>query len=144
MSQVTPPIKHVNVIALKWEIIWTGGLPHLSGLLHLRGVLHLHVNRPLSKEHTCTKPTFPAHVVGELPCGSQPTAPTCVVWSWHLKHSPRQERVFYTRVFSGHWPTAMSCWWAPNSWRNRCPWWHGCAYAWGNGQAVGWCMCAPL
>ena len=35
----------------------------------------------------------------ELRCGSQPTAPTCVVWSWHLKHSPRQESVFCTRVF---------------------------------------------
>ena len=31
---------------------------------------------------------FPAHVMGELPCGSQPTAPTCVVWSWHLKDLP--------------------------------------------------------
>ena len=40
---------------------------------------------------------FP-HVVGKLPCGSQPTSPTCVVWSWHLKDSPRQERVFYTPV----------------------------------------------
>ena len=26
------PTYHVNVIKLKWEIIWTGGLPHLSGL----------------------------------------------------------------------------------------------------------------
>ena len=34
-----------------------------------------------------------------LPCGSQPTAPTCVVRSWHLKGSPRKERVFYTQVF---------------------------------------------
>ena len=25
--------------------------------------------------------------------------PACVVWSWHSKDSPRQERVFYTRVF---------------------------------------------
>ena len=32
---------------LKWEIIWTGGLPHLSGLPHLPGVPHLHINRPL-------------------------------------------------------------------------------------------------
>ena len=31
---------HVNVIKLKREIIWTGGLPHLPG------VPHLHVNRP--------------------------------------------------------------------------------------------------
>ena len=32
---------HVDVIKLKWENIWTGGL------LHLPGVPHLHVNRPL-------------------------------------------------------------------------------------------------
>ena len=31
---------HVNVIKLKWEIIRTGGLPHLSGLPHLPGVPH--------------------------------------------------------------------------------------------------------
>ena len=30
---------------------------------------------------------FPAHVVVELPYSSQPTAPTCFVCSWHLKHS---------------------------------------------------------
>ena len=30
----------VNVIKLKWEIIWTGGLPHLPG------VPHLQVNKP--------------------------------------------------------------------------------------------------
>ena len=40
------PTYHVNVIELKWEIIWTNGLPHLSGLPHLPGVPHLHVNRP--------------------------------------------------------------------------------------------------
>ena len=44
---------------------------------------------------------FPAHVVGELPCGSQPTSPTCVVWSWHLKDSPRQEKFLCARVFPG-------------------------------------------
>ena len=37
---------HVNVSKLKLEIIWTGGLPHLSGLPHLPGVPHLHINRP--------------------------------------------------------------------------------------------------
>ena len=31
----------------RWEIVWTGVLPHLSGLPHLPGVPHLHVNRPL-------------------------------------------------------------------------------------------------
>ena len=34
------------VFGLVREIIWTGGLPHLSGLPHLTGVSHLHVNRP--------------------------------------------------------------------------------------------------
>ena len=29
------PTYHVNVIKWKCEIIWTGGLPHLSGLPHL-------------------------------------------------------------------------------------------------------------
>ena len=37
----------VNVIQLKLEIIWTGGLPHRNGLPHLPGVLHLHVNKPI-------------------------------------------------------------------------------------------------
>ena len=41
------PTCHVNVIKLKWEIIWTGRLPHLSELPHLPGVPHLHVKRPL-------------------------------------------------------------------------------------------------
>ena len=35
------PIYHVNVIKLKWKIIWTGELPHLPG------IPHFHVNRPL-------------------------------------------------------------------------------------------------
>ena len=46
------PTYHVDVIKLKWEILWTGGLPHLSGLPHLPGVPHLHVNRPLLKSHS--------------------------------------------------------------------------------------------
>ena len=40
------------MIKLKWEIIWTGGLLHLSGLHHLSGVPHLHVNRPLDQTET--------------------------------------------------------------------------------------------
>ena len=36
---------HIIVIKLKWEIIWTGGLPHQSGLPHLPGVPDLHLNR---------------------------------------------------------------------------------------------------
>ena len=43
--RVTPTYR-VNVIKLEREIIWTGGLPHLSGLPHLPGVPHLYVNRP--------------------------------------------------------------------------------------------------
>ena len=41
------PCITTNVIKLKWEIMWTGGLPHLSRLPHLPKVPHLHVNRPL-------------------------------------------------------------------------------------------------
>ena len=43
------PTYHVNVIKLKQEIIWTGGLSHLSGLPHLPWVPHLHVNGPLGE-----------------------------------------------------------------------------------------------
>ena len=31
------PTYHVHEIKLKWEIIWTGGLPNFSGLSHLPG-----------------------------------------------------------------------------------------------------------
>ena len=41
-----PQLGDVNMIKLKWEIIWTRGLSHLSGLPHLPGVPHPHVNRP--------------------------------------------------------------------------------------------------
>ena len=44
-------------------------------------------------------PPSPCDVVGELPCGSHPTAPTCVVWRWNLKDSPWQERVLNRLVF---------------------------------------------
>ena len=40
------PIYHANVLKLKSEIIWTGGLPYLSGLPHLLRVPHLHVTGP--------------------------------------------------------------------------------------------------
>ena len=43
------PTHHVNVITIKWEIIWTGGLPQQSRWLHLPGVPHLHVNMLRSK-----------------------------------------------------------------------------------------------
>ena len=47
------PTYHVNVIKLKWEIIWTGGLPHLSELPQLP-IPHLHVHRPLDFHLTLT------------------------------------------------------------------------------------------
>ena len=37
-----------NVIKLKWEIIWTGELPHLSRSPHPPRVPHLYVNRALN------------------------------------------------------------------------------------------------
>ena len=39
----------VNVIKLELEVIWKGGLPHLSGLPYLHGVLRFHVKRPLEE-----------------------------------------------------------------------------------------------
>ena len=44
------PTYLVNVIKLKWEIIWTGGLLHQSGLPHLPGVPHLHVKKALGQK----------------------------------------------------------------------------------------------
>ena len=40
------PTYHENVLKLKGEIIWIGGLPYLSGLPHLLRVPHLHVTGP--------------------------------------------------------------------------------------------------
>ena len=40
-----------------WEIIWKGGLPHLSGLPHLPGVPHLH------HSFDQKSPSFLGHVV---------------------------------------------------------------------------------
>ena len=38
---------------LKWEYIWTGGLPHLSRLPHLPGIPHLHVSSSLEGKGWC-------------------------------------------------------------------------------------------
>ena len=43
--KVIPPVIILNVINLKWEILYAVGLPNLSGLSHSPGVPHLHVNR---------------------------------------------------------------------------------------------------
>ena len=42
---------------LKWEILRTGGLSHLTGLPHLPGVPHLHVNKPSIKYLPAQFPT---------------------------------------------------------------------------------------
>ena len=41
------PTYHVNVIKLKWENIWTGGLPHLSRLPHLPGAPQPHADKKI-------------------------------------------------------------------------------------------------
>ena len=56
------PTYHVNVIKLKTEIIWTGGLPPLSGLPHLPGVPNLHINRPLFSQFR------PRHILQAIAC----------------------------------------------------------------------------
>ena len=54
-----------------------------------------------TNQDNCPDPPSPtAHAVGELPCGSQPTATTCVVWSWCLKEC-------FTHVLS---PAVKSLW----------------------------------
>ena len=53
MRRVTHPTYDVNVIKLKWDIIWTGGCPPPpSGLPHLPGVPHPCVNRPLDSHRS--------------------------------------------------------------------------------------------
>ena len=59
--QLSPTVKQkicVNVTKLKWQIIWTGRLPHLSGLPQLPRVPQLHVNRPLDLIVILTQDTF--------------------------------------------------------------------------------------
>ena len=50
------PTYHVNVVKIKWEIIWKGGLPHLGRLPHPPGVPHLHVNRPWDSKTSLVTP----------------------------------------------------------------------------------------
>ena len=60
------PTYHVNVIKLKWEIIWTGRLPQLSRLRHLRGVPHHHVNRLLNDSHCVWVPGIKYQMTTDL------------------------------------------------------------------------------
>ena len=53
-------------MTLKWEIIWTGGLPHLSGLPHLPGVPHLYVNRTLGSTRSHRDLAKSRRVLGEI------------------------------------------------------------------------------
>ena len=53
-------------MTLKWEIIWTGGLPHLSGLPHLPGVPHLYVNRALGSTRSHRDLAKSRRVLGEI------------------------------------------------------------------------------
>ena len=60
------PAEHVNVMTLKWEIIWTGGLPHLNGLPYLPGVPHLYVNRTLGSTRSHRDLAKSRRVLGEI------------------------------------------------------------------------------
>ena len=55
--------------------------PAKSGhtISNINNIIYWHNNRHLGWS------TFSAHAVGDLPCSSQPRAPTCAVWSWHSK-----------------------------------------------------------
>jgi len=93
--------------------------------------------------HTPTHdpPSIPTHVVGELLCGSEPTAPTCVVWSWRLKQCfALTSAALETRVFPVYWLDDHAMLMAP--WLSLTLW-YSCAHAWGTGRAVCWCFFAP-
>ena len=91
---------------------------------------------------------FPAHVMKELPCGSQPTAPTCCV-ELALKGLASGGKGLLYMGFPRSLTDGYAMLMSPKPLEeNRCPWlplpaWYGCVHAWGNGQAVGCCMCAP-
>ena len=53
-------------MTLKWEIIYTGGLPHLSGLPHLPGVPHLYVNRAWGSTRSHRDLAKSRRVLGEI------------------------------------------------------------------------------
>ena len=64
---------------------------------------------------------------------------------------------FYSSAVKGFWDTGLpvhrtdsyATLMSPNKGQTAVhgchvlPGWYGCAHAWGTGQAVGWCMCAP-
>ena len=50
------------MIKLKREILWAGGLPHLSGLPHLPGVPLLHVNITRARLCCLKKTDFPIYI----------------------------------------------------------------------------------
>ena len=59
---------------------------------------------------------FSAHVVGELVCGCQPTAPTFIVWSWSSMDCftfASAVKGFWRRFYPYRDQTTMPCLWAP-------------------------------
>ena len=86
---------------------------------------------------------------GELPCGSQPTAPACVVWGWRLKGAlhpppPRQWMGEYIELLILSMPDVYAMLMRPNKAETvSCPWLpllglYGCAHVLGTDQTVGW------
>ena len=84
------------------------------------------------------------HAVGELFFSSQPTATTCVVWSWRLmgclciRLGSKKERLWSVNETV----LAMPCWWTPRRAKQLCmTWlplsgWYGCAHAYGIGHTT--------
>ena len=56
--------------------------------------------------------------MGEVPCSSQPTAPTCVVWSWRLREcfalASALNGLRYTGIFPVHEPDGYAILMSPN------------------------------
>ena len=102
------PTYHVNVVKIKWEIIWKGGLPHLGRLPHPPGVPHLHVNRPWDSKTSLVTP-IPTCITRLQSAYQNITFlqisknlylqfTNTFIFSWHLYHnfSSAQGLVLYT------------------------------------------------
>ena len=104
------PTYHVNVIKLKWEIIWTGGLPQILGVLH--------VSRPLPRSQGSLLPAFsrlvgrvgenPGNVVEQALSGCRPKRVECTL-KYHSIHHYNTAGLFYFLVI-----------WVQYKYRKRC------------------------
>ena len=149
MPSAVPSTRQACKESWYWKPEGNHGIERLQGIMVLLLLLHKiygHTNGNWGWS------TFPAHAVGELPCGSQPPAPTCVVWSRRLKGCSAPASAVKGRLHRAYSPISArrhSHADEVQQGRNSCPWlpllgWYGCAHALGTGQTVGWCSSMSL